>query len=115
LFISAIVGRGTVKDDSCDISGVVCGLKYGLGTVKTGVIGGIAADVGDVIVGDVVDIGEVCVIQIARDLIMVVSTRRSTWPGKVGRTVALAASRVNGTSSAIWLPSACFNGKVPWN
>jgi hypothetical protein len=82
LGIAAIGGSSAVEDGSRDVCLLVGLLEDGLGIVEAGVVGGVAADVGDVVSRDIGDVGEGCVVEVALDLVARVSA--SGGMGQVG-------------------------------
>jgi len=68
LFVVAVVGHDAVQDDARDVCILVGVGEDALGVDETRVVARVAANVGDVVVGDARDIGEVGVVQVALDL-----------------------------------------------
>ena len=71
--IVAVVGDGAVQDDGGDVGLLVGLFEHSLGIVEAGVVARVAADVCDLVGGDAGDVGEVCVVQVALDLVVRVS------------------------------------------
>jgi hypothetical protein len=68
LLIVAVVGGGAVQDGARDVGLVIGVLEDLLGAGQARVVGGVAADVGDVADGNAGRVGVVCVVEAALDL-----------------------------------------------
>jgi hypothetical protein len=69
LLVVAVVGLGTVENDARDVGITVGVFEDALGIDEAGVVVGVTADVSNIAGGDVGDVGEVCVVQVAFDLV----------------------------------------------
>jgi hypothetical protein len=77
LLVVAIVSGSAVQDDARDVRTAVGILEDALGVSVAGVVAWVAADEGNLAVGYVGDVGEVCVEEVALDLSRALA--RVTW------------------------------------